>query len=108
MKKLKKMKAKAAKRHYTPRKPKAVRKAAASLHHDIAAAKAAIPAVEHKVNGSAPKKKRRGPTSIRFSADDLEMLNKLQARWKTEGPTTTLRKAMQLAESAVICTFIRE
>lgn len=66
-----------------------------------------IPHIAIKSNGTGAKK-RPGPTSVRFTPDDMQLLNKLKERWKTDGPTTTLRKAMQLAESAVVCTFITE
>lgn len=97
---------------HVPHTPKP-RRSVASLSREIAnatantAAARLIDDIKAKRNGNGPKK-RRGPTSVRFTAEDMQLLNKLKERWKTDGPTTTLRKAMQLAESAVVCTFITE
>lgn len=107
----KKLKKKLSRAHAKPvpkhRAPAPKRKVVA-LRADLAAAKAVIPAPSPSHNGGSAPKKRRGPTSIRFDANDLELLNRLKERWRTDGPTTTLRKAMQLADTAVVCTFVRE
>jgi hypothetical protein len=39
------------------------------------------------------------PTSVRFYAEDLALIARLQKRWKTANLTATIREALQLAEN---------
>jgi hypothetical protein len=107
-KKLKKKRAMQGKRATKPRALPKAPKLTARLQRDIETARraAAITQAAKPAASASSPQKRRGPTSVRFNADDLALLNMLKDRWKTEGPTATLRKAMEIAEQAVTCTFV--
>lgn len=51
-----------------------------------------------KPKSKKPAKKRAGPTSVRFSPEDIKLLQWLQNHYGTNGPTTTLRHAMLIAK----------
>jgi hypothetical protein len=53
---------------------------------------------KRKKPAASPAKRRPGPTSIRFSPEDIKLLEWLQNHYGTNGPTTTLRHAMLIAK----------
>jgi hypothetical protein len=84
-------------------KRKYVRKSVAAQLKSVVAA-AATPSKHYRdvvllTNGNGHTPKRRDcPTSVRFSPADKEMLAWLQNHYQTDGPTATLRRAMQKAK----------
>ncbi len=53
-----------------------------------------IPTMATKKKG----KRRKGPFAMRFNEHDLARLARLQERYETVGPTTTIREALKRAE----------